>query len=265
VEAARKHLEAVYRSQLEVGPDLTALDEHRNIPNTPFGWRAFAVISASANLFLPNSRMAGQVLAAKKRLALEPKRFWGINRGLRGLSFLPGRDGIKMRYAINLAFNHLLGASCFPLKPRIHIIGGPGSGKSYIAAKLSERFGVLSQRPRQPFLGLQGFLLRCSRRCFGARPPVWRPLFPMTAGLLRCLLSLACSKFDAADVIIALTPSILGSPLASSQALSAAQTWSDSIQTRVTGRSFGVCFVGCSQIRCEQSCPSTQTHSGART
>jgi hypothetical protein len=40
--------------------------------------------------------MAGQLLATKKRLALEPKRFWGINRGLRGLrgglSFLPGRN-----------------------------------------------------------------------------------------------------------------------------------------------------------------------------
>ena len=28
------------------------------------------------------------------------------------------------------------------MKPRIHIIGGPGSGKSYAAAKLAERFGV---------------------------------------------------------------------------------------------------------------------------
>jgi adenylate kinase family enzyme len=28
------------------------------------------------------------------------------------------------------------------MKPRIHIIGGPGSGKSYIAAKLAERFRV---------------------------------------------------------------------------------------------------------------------------
>src|SRR5215469_11993824 len=28
------------------------------------------------------------------------------------------------------------------MKPRIHIIGGPGSGKSYIAAKLAERFHI---------------------------------------------------------------------------------------------------------------------------
>ncbi|HTV42941.1 MAG TPA: hypothetical protein VMF08_20420 [Candidatus Sulfotelmatobacter sp.] len=28
------------------------------------------------------------------------------------------------------------------MKPRIHIIGGPGSGKSYAAAKLAERLGV---------------------------------------------------------------------------------------------------------------------------
>ena len=36
VEAAQKHLEAVYRSQLEVGPDLTALDEHLNHPKYAF-------------------------------------------------------------------------------------------------------------------------------------------------------------------------------------------------------------------------------------
>lgn len=36
VEAARKHLEAVYRSQLEVGPNLTALEEHRNHPKYAF-------------------------------------------------------------------------------------------------------------------------------------------------------------------------------------------------------------------------------------
>jgi len=72
VEAARKHLEAVYRSQLEVGPTSPRWTSTGTIPNTPFGWRAFAVISASANLFLPNSRMAGQVLAAKKD--------WRLNR-----------------------------------------------------------------------------------------------------------------------------------------------------------------------------------------
>ena len=36
VEAARAHLEAVYRSQLAVGPDLTALAEHRNHPKYAF-------------------------------------------------------------------------------------------------------------------------------------------------------------------------------------------------------------------------------------
>ena len=36
VEAVRKHLQAVYLSQLEVGPNLTALDEHITIPNHAF-------------------------------------------------------------------------------------------------------------------------------------------------------------------------------------------------------------------------------------
>jgi hypothetical protein len=36
VEAARKHLQAVYRSQLEVGPNLVALNEHLNDPKYAF-------------------------------------------------------------------------------------------------------------------------------------------------------------------------------------------------------------------------------------
>ena len=36
VEAARTHLQAVYRSQLEVGPDLAALAEHLSHPKYAF-------------------------------------------------------------------------------------------------------------------------------------------------------------------------------------------------------------------------------------
>jgi len=36
VEAARKHLQAIYESQLEVGPDFSALAEHRNHPKYSF-------------------------------------------------------------------------------------------------------------------------------------------------------------------------------------------------------------------------------------
>ncbi len=36
VDAARKHLQAVYQSRLEVGPDLAALDAHRNHPKYAF-------------------------------------------------------------------------------------------------------------------------------------------------------------------------------------------------------------------------------------
>ena len=39
VEAARKHLQAVYESHLEVGPDFTALAEHANHPKYAF-WLA---------------------------------------------------------------------------------------------------------------------------------------------------------------------------------------------------------------------------------
>ncbi len=36
VEAARKHLQALYESQLEVGPDFCALEPHRNHPKYAF-------------------------------------------------------------------------------------------------------------------------------------------------------------------------------------------------------------------------------------
>ncbi len=36
VEAARKHLQAIYESRLEVGPDLAALAEHENNPKYAF-------------------------------------------------------------------------------------------------------------------------------------------------------------------------------------------------------------------------------------
>jgi hypothetical protein len=36
VEAARKHLRAIYESHLEVGPDFTALAEHMNHPKYAF-------------------------------------------------------------------------------------------------------------------------------------------------------------------------------------------------------------------------------------
>jgi hypothetical protein len=36
VEAARKHLQAVYESHLEIGPNFTALPEHANNPKYAF-------------------------------------------------------------------------------------------------------------------------------------------------------------------------------------------------------------------------------------
>ena len=36
VDAAQKHLQALYKSRLEVGPDLAALDAHRNHPKYAF-------------------------------------------------------------------------------------------------------------------------------------------------------------------------------------------------------------------------------------
>ena len=94
------------------------------------------------------------------------------------------------------------------MKPRIHIIGGPGSGKSYIAAKLSERFGVLSH-------DLDNLFWDCKASCYGVRADVSerdRQLAAIVShdgwiieGVYYHWLA---PSFDAADVIIALTPSI---------------------------------------------------------
>jgi adenylate kinase family enzyme len=48
------------------------------------------------------------------------------------------------------------------MNPRIHIIGGPGSGKSYAAAKLAERLGV-------PACDLDNLFWDNAASCYGVR------------------------------------------------------------------------------------------------
>jgi hypothetical protein len=94
------------------------------------------------------------------------------------------------------------------LKPRLHIIGGSGSGKSYIATKLAERFGV-------PAYDLDELFWDQASGSYGMRAdPVKRDQQLATIvtrdgwiieGVYYAWLT---PSFDAADVIIALTPSI---------------------------------------------------------
>jgi adenylate kinase family enzyme len=94
------------------------------------------------------------------------------------------------------------------LKPRIYIIGGPGSGKTYIAAKLAPHFGV-------PTYDLDDLFWDCAARSYGVRTdPAKRDqqLKKIVAEdgwiIEGVYYQWLAPSFDAADVIIALTPSI---------------------------------------------------------
>jgi adenylate kinase family enzyme len=94
------------------------------------------------------------------------------------------------------------------LKPRIHIIGGPGSGKSYIAARLAERFGILTHDlddlfwdRTAPRYGIQADS--------SARDRQLAAIISQDGWIIEGVYyQWLAPSFDAADFIIALTPSI---------------------------------------------------------
>jgi adenylate kinase family enzyme len=95
------------------------------------------------------------------------------------------------------------------MKPRIHMVGGPGSGKSYAAFKLSARFGV-------PKYDLDELFWERSAPRYGVRAEtaVRDQQLASIAGQDGWIIegvyySWLAPSFDAADVIITLTPSIL--------------------------------------------------------
>ena len=94
------------------------------------------------------------------------------------------------------------------MKPRIHIIGGPGSGKSYIAAKLAQSFKI-------PVCDLDELFWNHSAQHYGIRTdPKERDQelvnFLNQDGWIieGVYYQWLAPSFDAADVIVALTPSI---------------------------------------------------------
>jgi len=94
------------------------------------------------------------------------------------------------------------------LKPRIHIIGGPGSGKSYIAAKLAARFGVAAHALDDLFwdhaASRYGIRAEASERDRQLAAIVAQDGWIIEGVYYQWL----APSFDAADVIIGLTPSI---------------------------------------------------------
>ena len=94
------------------------------------------------------------------------------------------------------------------MKPRIHIIGGPGSGKSYVAAKLAERFGIIAHDlddlfwdSTAPSYGVRADSSERDRQLAGiVSHDGW-----IIEGVYYQWLA---PSFDAADYIVALTPSV---------------------------------------------------------
>jgi adenylate kinase family enzyme len=94
------------------------------------------------------------------------------------------------------------------LKPRIHIIGGPGSGKSYIAAKLAQRFSV-------PVYDLDDFFWDRAALTYGIRADTterdrqFASIVSQDGWIIEGVYyQWLAPSFDAAHVILALTPSV---------------------------------------------------------
>jgi adenylate kinase family enzyme len=94
------------------------------------------------------------------------------------------------------------------LKPRIHILGGPGSGKTYIAAKLSKQFQV-------PAYDLDDFFWDRAALTYGTRADTverdrrFASIVSQDGWLIEGVYyQWLAPSFDVAHVILALTPSV---------------------------------------------------------
>jgi adenylate kinase family enzyme len=94
------------------------------------------------------------------------------------------------------------------LKPRIHILGGPGSGKSYAAAKLAERFDVPTVDLDELFWDSRapGYGVRADP---AARDRQLADIISRDGWIIEGVYyQWLGPSFQAADIIVALTPSI---------------------------------------------------------
>ncbi len=94
------------------------------------------------------------------------------------------------------------------MKPRIHIIGGSGSGKSYVAARLARRFGVPAHDLDELFwdraAGRYGIRTDPAKRDRQFLDIVVQDGWIIEGVYYQWLIP----GFDVADIILALTPSI---------------------------------------------------------
>ena len=94
------------------------------------------------------------------------------------------------------------------MKPRIHIIGGPGSGKSYIATKLAQRFNV-------PVYDLDDLFWDRTALNYGIRADSterdrrFATIVSQDGWIVEGVYyQWLAPSFDAANIILALTPSV---------------------------------------------------------
>lgn len=94
------------------------------------------------------------------------------------------------------------------MKPRIHVLGGPGSGKSYLAAKLANHFGI-------PAYDLDGLFWDQATSRYGIRANSEKrdqqlaSLVAQDGWVIEGVYyQWLAPSFKAADVVFALTPSI---------------------------------------------------------
>ena len=95
------------------------------------------------------------------------------------------------------------------MKPRIHLIGGPGSGKSYAAARLSSKFGVPAYELDDLFWD-NTTSRHDVRREPAARDQQLASLVERDGWIIEGVFyGWVAPSFAAADIIIVLTPSIV--------------------------------------------------------
>ena len=94
------------------------------------------------------------------------------------------------------------------MKPRIHIIGGSGSGKSYVAAKLAKHFDVPAYDLDELFWdhAVTGYGLRANSE---ERDQRLAAIVSQNGWVIEGVYyQWLAPSFEAADIIVALTPSI---------------------------------------------------------
>jgi len=134
----------------------------------------------------------------------------GVNHAMSCSTEISGRLTVVLYNRTGCTTGCPLSVRCFSctVKQRIHIIGGPGSGKSYIAGKLAERFGILAH-------DLDDLFWDSTTSRYGVRTDASerdRKLAAIVSGdgwiIEGVYFQWLAPSFDAADFIVALTPSI---------------------------------------------------------